>query len=325
MTKTSPSSLQMSDRHKEVSAFVRSVHKDLKQHSWEGHTSNSVLLKRYSSAMKELADVHWEKAFATEAKKRKRTPVSRIQETYLHVVKYFREDISKCRDYDVKWARRKDRDDLTFLPDTYESKRDGEKIKLLDVGSCYNPFSAFDEFGTTAIDIAPANDSVQQADFLTVPITNGDVKDSKEFTLQESSIDVVVCSFVFSYLPTSTQRLEMCRRAYKLLRPNGLFVILTPDGKAQHKNIQMIKSWRRSLQYLGFWLQQQTKFSQFYLLSVRKCLDGSLPRSAVLTELTKEGAFDSAVGLSEEQLSAMLFWRGDTMQREESAEEVNCD
>ena len=32
----------------------------------------------------------------------------------------------------------------------------GRKLVLLDVGSCYNPFSQFDEFSVTAIDIAPA-------------------------------------------------------------------------------------------------------------------------------------------------------------------------
>ena len=29
-------------------------------------------------------------------------------------------------------------------------------LKLLDVGSCYNPFSAFEEFEVVAVDIAPA-------------------------------------------------------------------------------------------------------------------------------------------------------------------------
>ena len=30
------------------------------------------------------------------------------------------------------------------------------KMRLLDVGSCYNPFGRFDEFMSLAIDIAPA-------------------------------------------------------------------------------------------------------------------------------------------------------------------------
>lgn len=29
-------------------------------------------------------------------------------------------------------------------------------LKLLDVGSCYNPFAAFDQFEVVAVDIAPA-------------------------------------------------------------------------------------------------------------------------------------------------------------------------
>jgi 25S rRNA (adenine2142-N1)-methyltransferase len=30
------------------------------------------------------------------------------------------------------------------------------KIRLLDVGSCYDPFQQFDEFTVVAIDISPA-------------------------------------------------------------------------------------------------------------------------------------------------------------------------
>ena len=50
-------------------------------------------------------------------------------------------------------------------------------LRLLDVGSCYNAFAEFkDEFATLAIDIAPANMSVQRCDFLSVAITpNGTV------------------------------------------------------------------------------------------------------------------------------------------------------
>lgn len=35
--------------------------------------------------------------------------------------------------------------------------RDGKNLRLLDVGSCYNPFQHYEQFQVTAIDIAPAN------------------------------------------------------------------------------------------------------------------------------------------------------------------------
>ena len=34
---------------------------------------------------------------------------------------------------------------------------------LLDVGSCFNPFSEFDEFDAVAIDISPAKEVTLQA------------------------------------------------------------------------------------------------------------------------------------------------------------------
>ena len=36
-----------------------------------------------------------------------------------------------------------------------------EPLKLLDVGSCYNPFFSFPQFTVTAIDIAPASEVLQ--------------------------------------------------------------------------------------------------------------------------------------------------------------------
>ena len=46
----------------------------------------------------------------------------------------------------------------------------GEKLKTLDVGSCFNPFRDVDFMDVTAIDLSPAAGDVYAGDFLTVPI-----------------------------------------------------------------------------------------------------------------------------------------------------------
>lgn len=50
-----------------------------------------------------------------------------------------------------------------------------EKIRLLDVGSCYNPFESCSNaaaFAVTALDLCPAKDSVYLCDFLKVSVAN---------------------------------------------------------------------------------------------------------------------------------------------------------
>jgi hypothetical protein len=101
-------------------------------------------------------------------------------------------------------------------------------IKLLDVGSCYNPLlqspnaAAFD---VTALDLQPAHPSVLQGDFLQVGIADPEPSLSGLHTggekgvvvdgegrvkeLIKGSFDAVSMSLVLSYLPTAAQRREL--------------------------------------------------------------------------------------------------------------------
>lgn len=119
----------------------------------------------------------------------------------------------------------------------------GTRIKLLDVGSCYNPIGRSDNtdvFDVTALDLYPADPSVYQCDFLNVDI--GDVDSQPQITpiqsddtsrdsvqlpsrdkqrltsLPKGSFDVVTMSLVLNYLPSPEQRLAMIRNARALLR-----------------------------------------------------------------------------------------------------------
>nr|KAG5687419.1 hypothetical protein BaRGS_019818 [Batillaria attramentaria] len=87
------------------------------------------------------------------------------------------------------------------------------KVRLLDVGSCYNPFCQFDEFLPIAIDISPAN----ECDFLSLEITEplhlapdaGDTflrkLSSPIERLPHGLFHVVVFSLLLEYLPAPQQ------------------------------------------------------------------------------------------------------------------------
>jgi hypothetical protein len=117
------------------------------------------------------------------------------------------------------------------------------KIRLLDVGSCYNPIEKSDQtgvFDVTALDLFPADPTVFQCDFLNLTVGpagsdpirttagvtetmsdhDGAVGASSAGTLTQQpagSFDAVTMSLVLSYLPTPEQRAAMIRKARQLL------------------------------------------------------------------------------------------------------------
>ena len=112
------------------------------------------------------------------------------------------------------------------------------KIRILDVGSCYNPIakSEFaDAFDITAIDLYPADESVMQCNFLDLEVrspTSSKLTSLEDIVpqfasnktlkwLPEASFDAVSMSLVLSYLPTPAERLAMVRKARKLLVSPG--------------------------------------------------------------------------------------------------------
>ena len=116
--------------------------------------------------------------------------------------------------------------------DLMQIRRD-DRIRLLDVGSCYNPLrisSNAGAFDATAIDLQPAHFSVLKGDFLRVGIVDkrgGGGGDERGVVVDEEggvkelirgTFDVVSMSLVLSYLPNATQRRQMIRRARALLK-----------------------------------------------------------------------------------------------------------
>lgn len=149
-----------------------------------------------------------------------------------------------------------------------------EKVKLLDVGSCYNPFSVFEDFDVTAVDIAPAQESVRYCDFLEVPLnyTSSTISSDSIESLPKSFFDAVVFSLLLEYLPSSDQRLKCCKKAYDVLKPEGILLIITPDSRHQGANAKLMKNWRYTLGLMGFSRIKIEKLEHVTCMVFRKSL-----------------------------------------------------
>lgn len=160
---------------------------------------------------------------------------------------------------------------------TFNTRRNdsNEKIRVLDVGSCYNPLGDDKLLDVTAIDLAPYCDRVFQCDFLntnigteTIILTN----DNKIEQLGQSSYDVCVFSLLLEYFPCPEQRFKCCKKAYEVLKDSGILIIITPDSKHVGANAQIMKSWRFVLSKLGFTRINYEKLQHIHCICFRKCL-----------------------------------------------------
>ena len=123
---------------------------------WCDHVRDREVLATYSQAMHSLATGPW----------REREEGDRIQWCVQTCNEYWDHRLEKLL---LKDLRRVDHDmpplvHSSLLPPSPPGVRSlveglqGEPVKLLDVGSCYNPFLSFTQFSVTAIDIAPASE-----------------------------------------------------------------------------------------------------------------------------------------------------------------------
>ncbi|XP_055595334.1 S-adenosylmethionine sensor upstream of mTORC1 [Uranotaenia lowii] len=262
-----------------LSGLIKSVHQRLREDArsqnpaevWHQHLQNRSLLKEYASAMHQLATNYWDKTMQVDSKRDN----SRIEWT-----------VNSCRDYFrgnqlVNFFREKDEKVMKAVDESHSFKYEPyqvQKIKLLDVGSCYNPFAAFEDFEVTAIDIAPAQDSVKYCDFLEVPIISSNSassdfdQNSSIESIPSSYYDAVVFSLLLEYLPSPDQRLRCCQKAYDVLKPEGILLIITPDSRHQGANAKLMKNWRYTLGLLGFSRIKIEKLEHVTCMVFRKCV-----------------------------------------------------
>lgn len=276
--------------HLKLSSEIKALHLTLRQktkklgakRAWQEHLQAKAKLQSYAKAMKDLAINHW----AVNDRKKEEANVKCQQRSRIIWTVNF------CREYFLSVdliARIRQRElrlldelkiDVADINQAIASRQiPVENIKLLDVGSCYNPFKPFPEFQVTAIDIAPAIEDVYECDFLNV-----DLGDSTEISSSDSrsqlisklcvnSFDVVVFSLLLEYLPTSEQRLKCCEKACKLLRNEGLLCIITPDSKHLGMNAKLMKTWRYAMAQLGLGRIKIEKLEHITCMVFRKCLD----------------------------------------------------
>ncbi|KAK6482464.1 S-adenosylmethionine sensor upstream of mTORC1-like isoform X1 [Huso huso] len=303
-----------------LSGVVKSVHRKLRKKYrevgdfdkiWREHCEDEETLSEYAVAMKNLADNHWAKTCEGEGRiewcrsicqeyfldggmkrmlekdeKSARLAIA-MTSTTLHLnqnnapqTHCRSEEMNNCScTYGTSLAG--GGSPLEAIEPSWLAHLSG-KIRLLDVGSCFNPFLKFDEFLTVGIDIVPAVQSVYKCDFLNLQLQQPlqlaqDAVDAflKQLknpidALPGELLNVVVFSLLLSYFPSPYQRWICCKKAHELLALNGLLLIITPDSSHQNRHAMMMKSWKIAIESLGFKRYKYVKFSHMHLIAFRK-------------------------------------------------------
>ncbi|XP_013165910.1 PREDICTED: probable methyltransferase BTM2 homolog [Papilio xuthus] len=259
------------EEHKELAYYIKEVHASLRKSSskigfrraWLEHSKNEDILKKYAKCMERLATVHWD----SNCLDKSNAVVSRIQWSADFSYNYYINDhYLKFRDRDIDISNK-----INISIDSLEQF--SLPLKLLDVGSCYNPFKMYTFLDVLPIDLCPANNSVYQFDFLNVDIGEEMVIESQSIKeLEQNSFDIVTFCFLLEYIPNSELRIEACVRAYNLLKPGGILIINTPDSKHVGANSKLMKCWRYTLACLGFSRIKYEKFKHMHCLVFRKSL-----------------------------------------------------
>lgn len=254
----------------ELVAVIRGVHEKLRldyqtngdgDQVWRDHCQDRETRRKYAESMLQLATTVW--PYRDRIEWCYQTLRSYFFEGGLEhsLRRHYRKMGLPCSDFELEQARRQ----LVLM---------SGKVRLLDVGSCYNPFGAYDDIDSLAVDLTPATQDVIECDFLKLRVVPGPVEVDDLATpleaLQEGSFEAVVFCLVLEYLPSCVQRWSFCRKAAALLRTNGLLFIVTPDSKHQQRNAAMIASWRKALEHIGLLRIRYEKRQHLHCMAFRK-------------------------------------------------------
>ncbi|KAM3925227.1 S-adenosylmethionine sensor upstream of mTORC1 [Leptodactylus fuscus] len=290
-----PSARDVKVQQEKLSGVVKSVHRSLRRKYleagdfdkiWKEHCKDEGTLCEYAVAMKNLADNHWSKKCDGEG--RIEWCLGVCQEYFFNGGK--RKAIEKdARRAALNNPQPPSSDhlllsglDVSNVTSANQNFHLPGKIRLLDVGSCYNPFMKYEGFLAVGIDIVPAVETVFNCDFLNLQIQRPLqlAPDAVDAFLKQlkSPIDnlpselfhVVVFSLLLSYFPSRYQRWICCKKAHELLELNGLLLIITPDSSHQNRHAMMMKSWKIAIESLGFKRMTYSKFSHMHLMAFRK-------------------------------------------------------
>lgn len=257
--------------HHNLANIIKNIHKKLREETkilgaeqaWERHLKDQETLDEYSATMQELALNHWDRNSLSDHK-----VVSRIVWAFTACQEYF-ENIDKFRRKELDIAKTNCQSEETIQ--TAAGAEKAMQYRLLDVGSCYNPFNIFKTFEVMPIDIAPASSEVLHCDFTNVNISDDTViTDNRVKQLEREWFDIVVFSLLLEYLPSPEQRLKCCMNAYDLLKSEGVLVIVTPDSNHVGSNSKIFKSWQYVLAKHGFVRVKYEKLPYLHCMLFRK-------------------------------------------------------
>lgn len=272
--------LVASAEHLKLSGIIKDVHQQLRNDTlqygetfaWSQHLQYKPRLQIYSQAMQSLATTYWNTntAVRNSNEGNQAKEHNRIEWAVKFCLEYFGVALQYQRDRELCILESLNTSFDQGVYDTWQNNLNG-RLKLLDVGSCYNPFSQYDEFDVTAIDIAPANPDVIECDFLSATI-EPDSASTESAILHISKYDIVVFSLLLEYMPTSGQRMICCQKAYELLRPEGVLIVITPDSKHEGANARLMKNWRYTLAGMGFSRIKIQKMEHITCMAFRKAI-----------------------------------------------------
>jgi len=106
---------------------------------------------------------------------------------------------------------------------------------------------------------------------------------------QPAVFDVVVFSLFLEYLPCPQHRWRACHKALRLLRTQGLLLVITPDSKHVGHNAGMMKSWRQTLEDMGYCRYRYTKEPHLHCMAYRKT--GTSSSATTRSELEISGLY----------------------------------
>ncbi|KAJ9584528.1 hypothetical protein L9F63_021138 [Diploptera punctata] len=287
------------EEQQKLSSFVKNVHQALRlraqkigaDEAWKEHCSDETTLREYAVAMERLASKFW-KENAKDENKSAQCRIEWVVEKCLHY--FFGEQLINCRIKEKERMKKLKEEDIN---NEFVEGNKNECLKLLDVGSCYNPFKNYPFLHVIPIDISPATSDVHFCDFLSLNIIDSDEKSdileklssqTPIVELPSNSFDVVVFSLLLEYLPSPKQRYLCISKAYKLLKPEGILFIITPDSKHASANAPIMKSWRIMLAQMGFTRVYYEKLPHVHCMAFRKGIYPQVSQHWASIELTKQ-------------------------------------
>jgi len=234
-------------RQGELSDLIKSTHEDIREKGWEAGTAqNPEHLLKYASAMKTLATEMWQTS---------RHHDDRILWALECTGQFYREGgLVKVLEKNIR-REKYAKDGVLPSPESVCAARgdtldvcQGRRIRLLDVGSCFNPVKTHPltsalQIEPCAIDLCPAPESISDVETM-------DWLKSDQVEKFRGSMDVVLMSLVLSYIPTPVLRFRALQHALRSLRYYGLLLLVHTRTQGPRSG-EWITEWESVLTSLG--------------------------------------------------------------------------